>query len=60
VQIPPREVNWCWKGKWLHHARVALEKHSIRKFQKGSTERVYASWLLEALGIERLKDSGAG
>jgi sulfide:quinone oxidoreductase len=59
-QIPPRNVNWFKKGKWVHYAKIAFEKYFIRKMKKGSSEPVYEKYVLKALGIERLKDKGTG
>ena len=30
-QIPPRNVNWFKKGKWVHLAKIAFEKYFMRK-----------------------------
>ncbi|MDE2299051.1 MAG: NAD(P)/FAD-dependent oxidoreductase, partial [Burkholderiales bacterium] len=54
-QIPPRNVNWFKKGKWVHLAKVAFEKYFIRKMKTGSSEPVYEKYVLKALGIERLQ-----
>lgn len=54
-QIPPRNVNWFKKGKWVHVAKVAFEKYFLRKMKKGSSEPVYEKYVLKALGIMRLK-----
>lgn len=54
-QIPPRNVNWFKRGKWVHLAKVAFEKYYMRKIRNGSTEGVYEKYLLKALGIERLE-----
>ncbi|MFZ0470061.1 MAG: FAD-dependent oxidoreductase [Thiogranum sp.] len=59
-QIPPRNVNWFKKGKWVHYAKVAFEKYFIRKMKKGSSEPIYEKYVLKALGIERLKDKETG
>jgi len=40
-QIPPRNVNWFKKGKWVHTAKVAFEKYFLRKMKKGSSEPLY-------------------
>ena len=55
-QIPPRNVNWFKKGKWVHVAKIGFEKYFIRKMKKGTSEPVYEKYILKALGIERLKD----
>ncbi len=55
-QIPPRNVNWFKKGKWVHVAKVAFEKYFMRKMKKGTSEPIYEKYVLKALGINRLKD----
>ncbi|HHC71671.1 MAG TPA: NAD(P)/FAD-dependent oxidoreductase [Thiotrichales bacterium] len=57
-QIPPRNVSWFKKGKWVHLAKIAFEKYFIRKMKKGSSEPVFEKYLLKALGISRLKAKG--
>jgi sulfide:quinone oxidoreductase len=54
-QIPPRNVAWMKKGKWVHLAKIAYEKYFIRKMKKGTPEPVYEKYILKALGIERLE-----
>ena len=54
-QIPPRNVNWFKKGKWLHLAKIAFEKYFMYKMKTGSSEPVYEKHVLKALGIERLE-----
>ena len=54
-QIPPRNVNWFKKGKWVHLAKLAFEKYFIHKMKTGSPEPVYEKVVLKALGIERLE-----
>ncbi len=53
-QIPPRNVNWFKKGKWVHYAKIAFEKYFIRKMKTGNSEPVYEKYVLKMLGIERL------
>ena len=55
-QIPPRNVNWFKKGKWVHLAKIAFEKYFISKIKKGTSEPVYEKYVLKALGIVRLAD----
>ncbi|WP_221799164.1 NAD(P)/FAD-dependent oxidoreductase [Oceanobacter mangrovi] len=55
-QIPPRNVAWFKKGKWVHLAKIAFEKYFIRKMKTGSSEPVYEKYTLKALGINRLKE----
>lgn len=58
-QIPPRNVNWFRKGRWVHVAKVAFEKYFIYKMKHGSSEPVYEKYVLRALGIERLDKPAA-
>jgi sulfide:quinone oxidoreductase len=53
-QIPPRNVNWFKKGKWVHLAKIAFEKYFMRKMKTGNAEPVYEKYVLKALGIVRL------
>ena len=54
-QIPPRNVAWMKKGKWVHLAKIAFERYFLRKMKKGTSEPVYEKYILKALGIERLE-----
>lgn len=55
-QIPPRNVTWFKKGKWVHLAKIAFEKYFMRKMKTGVSEPIYEKYVLKALGIERLED----
>ncbi len=55
-QIPPRNVNWFKKGKWVHLAKIAFEKYFIRKMKSGNSEPIYEKYVLKAMGIVRLVD----
>ena len=55
-QIPPRNVTWFKKGKWVHVAKIAFEKYFIHKMKTGSSEPIFEKYTLKALGINRLKD----
>ncbi|CAG0944193.1 sulfide:quinone oxidoreductase [Gammaproteobacteria bacterium] len=54
-QIPPRNVNWFKKGKWVHLAKIAYEKYFLYKMKTGSSEPIYEKHVLKLLGIERLE-----
>lgn len=54
-QIPPRNVNWFKKGKWVHLAKIAFEKYFMYKMKNGSSEPIYEKYVLKSLGIERLE-----
>lgn len=53
-QIPPRNVNWMKKGRWVHLAKIAFEKYFLYKMKKGSSEPIYEKYVLKAMGIEKL------
>ncbi len=53
-QIPPRNVAWFKKGKWVHMAKIAFEKYFIRKMKKGSSEPFYEKSILKMMGITRI------
>jgi sulfide:quinone oxidoreductase len=54
-QIPPRNVTWANKGKWVHIAKVAFEKYFLRKVKTGSVAPLYEKYVLSTVGIESLK-----
>jgi len=54
-QIPPRNVNWAKKGKWVHYAKVGFEKYFLGKVREGKFETFYEKLTLDLLGIEKLK-----
>ena len=54
-QIPPRNVTWFKKGKWVHLAKLAFEKYFLRKMKKGTSEPIYEKYILKALGVEKLE-----
>ena len=55
-QIPPRNLTWSKRGKWVHLAEIAFEKYFIRKVRTGSLTPVYETYVLKALGIVSFKD----
>jgi sulfide:quinone oxidoreductase len=54
-QIPPRNVNWSSRGKWVHAAKVGFEKFFLYKIRQGKAETFYENMTLELLGIKKLK-----
>lgn len=56
-QIPPRNVTWFKKGKWVHQAKIGFEKYFLRKMRKGSTDPVFERFVLKALGITKLEET---
>jgi sulfide:quinone oxidoreductase len=55
-QIPPRNVAWFKKGKWVHMAKIAFEKYFMRKMKKGTSEPLYEKYILKMMGIQKLDD----
>ncbi|RZU47887.1 sulfide:quinone oxidoreductase [Fluviicoccus keumensis] len=56
-QIPPRNVTWFAKGKWVHWAKIGFEKYFIYKMKNGSSEPFYEKYILKMIGMNRLKES---
>ncbi len=54
-QIPPRNVTWFKKGKWVHWAKIGFEKYFLRKMRLGVSEPIFEKWVLQLIGLARLK-----
>jgi len=54
-QIPPRNVTWFKKGKWVHYAKIAFEKYFMHKMRTGVSEPIFEKWALKMIGVVRLK-----
>jgi sulfide:quinone oxidoreductase len=59
-QIPPRNVAWVKKGKWVRLAKIAFEKYFLKKVRTGRTHPVVETYVLKALGIHSLKSPRSG
>ncbi|MBT9440389.1 MAG: NAD(P)/FAD-dependent oxidoreductase [Acidovorax sp.] len=55
-QMPPRNVNWFKKGKWVHLGKIAFEKYFLNKMKSGNSEPIYEKYVLKRLGITRLQE----
>jgi len=55
-EIPPRNVNWSAKGDWVHYAKIAFEKYFLRKIRRGESEPFYERFVLDKLGIRKIKE----
>jgi sulfide:quinone oxidoreductase len=55
-QLPPRNVNWSAKGRWVHLAKVAFEKYFMRKVRRGESEPFYERYLMNKLNIKKIKE----
>jgi sulfide:quinone oxidoreductase len=53
-QFPPRNLAWSKKGKWVHLAKTAFEKYSLRKIMTGSPEPIYEKYMLKVFGINSM------
>ena len=53
-QIPPRNVNWFKKGKWVHLAKIAYEKYFLSKMKSGNSEPIYEKYILKLVGLVRV------
>jgi len=56
-QIPPRNVTWSKKGKWVHWSKIAFEKYFLYKMRHGASEPFIEKYMLRVLGINRLKQA---
>jgi sulfide:quinone oxidoreductase len=54
-QIPPRNLVWLNKGRWVNYAKKAYEKYFIYKMKKGYVEPIFENKLLRLFGINKLK-----
>ena len=54
-EIPPRNVNWASEGTWVHYAKIAFEKFFLMKLRSGIAEPFYEKFVLDLLGIHKLK-----
>ncbi len=54
-QIPPRNLTWFAKGRWVHWAKVLFEKYFIWNMKRGSTEPLYQKVALKIMGLKRLR-----
>lgn len=55
-QMPPRNVAWFKKGKWVHFSKIAFEKYFLRKMKTGSSEPFYEKAILKMMGVTRIKE----
>jgi len=54
-QIPPRNITWFTKGRWVHWAKIAFEKYFLWNMKRGTTEPIYQKLALKIIGLGRLK-----
>lgn len=54
-QIPPRNVTWFKKGKWVHWAKILFEKYFLYKIRRGVSDPLYEKFALKLIGLAKLK-----
>lgn len=54
-QIPPRNVAWMKKGRWVQWSKIAFEKYFLYKMKHGISEPAVERQVLNLLGIKLLK-----
>ncbi|HXN06763.1 MAG TPA: FAD/NAD(P)-binding oxidoreductase [Nitrospiria bacterium] len=54
-QMAPRNRTWIKKGKWVHLAKIALEKYFLTKMKMGMSEPFFERSILGLFGINKLK-----
>jgi sulfide:quinone oxidoreductase len=57
-QMAPRNVTWAKKGKWVHLAKIGLEKYFLMKMKRGVSEPFFEKAILKAIGITKLEGNG--
>ncbi|MEH6666029.1 MAG: FAD-dependent oxidoreductase [Brevundimonas sp.] len=59
-QIPPRNINWASRGRWVHAAKAAFERYFLHKVRTGQAEPLYEKLALNLLGARKLRTPPAG
>ncbi|THF49586.1 MAG: NAD(P)/FAD-dependent oxidoreductase [Methylophaga nitratireducenticrescens] len=54
-QIPPRNLAWMKKGRWVQMAKIAFEKYFLFRMKRGLPESFYERCLLRCFGISKIK-----
>ena len=54
-QIPPRNLVWMKKGRWVQWAKIAFEKYFLYRMRRGLAESTYERCLLRCFGISKIK-----
>lgn len=54
-QIPPRNVTWMKKGRWVHWMKVWFERYFIRKMKRGTAEPAFEKYILRIMRVTRLQ-----
>jgi len=55
-KIPPRNITWAKKDKWVHWSKAAFEKYFIFNMKRGSHDPLFQKLALKVIGLNRLKD----
>lgn len=54
-QIPPRNLAWMKKGRWVQMAKIAFEKYFLFRMKRGMPKSFYERCLLRCFGISKTK-----
>ena len=54
-QIPPRNVAWMRKGRWVQWTKTAFEKYFLFKMKHGISEPALETRFLRLFGINKVK-----
>jgi len=54
-QIPPRNVTWFKKGKWVHYSKIMFEKYFLYKMRRGVSEPLFEKFALKLIGLAKLE-----
>jgi sulfide:quinone oxidoreductase len=57
-QMAAQNVTWAKKGKWVHLAKIALEKYFLMKMKKGVSGPFFEKAILNAMGINKREKPG--
>ena len=52
-QMAPCNVTWAQKAKWVHLAKIALEKYFLMKMKKGVSEPFFEKAILHGMRITK-------
>jgi sulfide:quinone oxidoreductase len=53
-QLPPRNRNTAYEGKWVHFAKIAFEHYFLAKIKRGVSEPFFETWGLRLMGMGKL------
>ena len=54
-QIPPRNLNWSSRGRWVHLAKIQFERYFMKKVRRGISMPFYEKLAFKIVGINKIK-----